>query len=338
MKYSAIDMRNILFVSFLILALSACEKPETPFILPPRPIDAPRMMQVDLGDNYEQQTFIHLTDSNFIKARVNINSWDIAFDCNPNAHRVLMNGGKGILIGKMESSDFVKDLKPRDVKFRWDASSGGDSIIIKNWFDPKDYGKIIYVIDRGSAAAASGNRYFQFRFIKHLSNTFSIEVATMNGQIIKNLEILKDPTKNKIYFTFDHMGVLNLEPNNNDWHFCFLPTRWIYYEYNPPLLYIVTGIHINPKMIAVATDSSLVFENIKTTDVLNLNYESRRDAMGFEWKIYDFGQGRFLTRKYVNYIFKTTDAQPRYYKLRFLDFYSKQGIKGSPRFEVSEIK
>ena len=72
--------------------------------------------------------------------------------------------------------------------------------------------------------------------------------------------------------------------------------------------------------------------------MLNLTFENRRDAMGFEWKIYDFGQGRYLTRKYVNYIFKTNETLPKYYKLRFIDFYSKQGIKGSPRFEVLEIK
>lgn len=292
------------------------------------------MLQVDLGSNYEQQTYINFLDSNIIKATVNINSWDLAFDCNPNAFRVLMNGGKGILIGKMESLDFVKDLKPRDVKFRWDASSGGDSIVIKNWSAES----CVYVVDRGIEAAASGQRYFQFKLKLGQANEIVIDVATLKGEFLRTVSVERSPLKNYVYYSFEGEKALSFEPNNDTWHFCFLPTRWIYYEYNPPLLYNVTGIHINTKMVAVATDSTLSFDDMRLADVQNLNYNPQRDAMGFEWKIYDFTQGRFLTRKYVNYIFKSTGPQPKYYKLRFLDFYSKQGIKGSPRFEVSEIK
>ncbi|MCE2740182.1 MAG: HmuY family protein [Sphingobacteriales bacterium] len=335
MRYRIIDMRKIGLASLLLLVLSACEKPEKPYGLPPKPINAPRMMQVDLGDNYEQQTFINFTDSQFVKNTININSWDIAFDCNLDVHKVLMNGGKGILIGKIESSDFVKDLKPRDVKFRWDAASGGDSIVINNWHQAIN---TIYVVDRGIAAAGAGQRYFQFKLVLGQVPDFWIEVADMAGKVLKTVPINRVPNKNYVYYNFEDNEPLNFEPNNDTWHFCFLPTRWIYYEYNPPLLYIVTGIHINPKMLSVATDSSLVYENITAKDVLNLTFENRRDAMGFEWKIYDFGQGRYLTRKYVNYIFKTNETLPKYYKLRFIDFYSKQGIKGSPRFEVLEIK
>lgn len=321
-----------------LLFLASCEKPETPYKLPPRPDNPPRMLQVDLGDNYEQQSFINIIDSQFLKAVVNINTWDLSFDCKPDAHRVLMNDGKGVLVGIMKSDSFIHDLKPRDVRFKWDAASGGDSIVIKNWFDPTIYGKEIYVIDRGVAAAASGKRYFQFRMVKGLSTHFAIEIASMNGAFLKRVEMVKDPNKNKIYFSFDNLESLNFEPNNTDWHFCFLPTRWIYYEYNPPLLYIVTGIHINPNLVSVAIDSSMTYESITTKDVIGLSYEERRDVLGFEWKIYDFNQGRYLSRKYVNYIFKIKGSNATYYKLRFLDFYSKQGVKGVPRFEVSEIK
>jgi hypothetical protein len=317
----------------LFLVLNACEKPETPYTLPPRPINAARMLQVDLGSNYEQQTYINFLDSNIIKATVNINSWDIAFDCKPNAFRVLMNGGKGILIAQIVATDFVKDLKPRDVKFLWDASSGGDSIVIKNW----NTGSYVYVVDRGIEAAASAQRYFQFKLKMGQANGIILEIATMNGQLLRTVSVERSPIKNYVYYNFEGEKSLSFEPNNDTWHFCFLPTRWIYYEYNPPLLYNVTGIHLNTKMVSVAVDSTLSFEAVRLADVLNLNYNKQRDAMGFEWKIYDFTQGRYLTRKYVNYIFKSTGSQPKYYKLRFLDFYSKQGIKGSPRFEVLEI-
>jgi hypothetical protein len=62
-------------------------------------------------------------------------------------------------------------------------------------------------------------------------------------------------------------------------------------------------------------------------DLVNMNFHNRRDIIGYDWKNYDFNNGRYKTRNHVNYIIKTNEPQPKFFKLRFTDFYSVDGLK-----------
>lgn len=333
------ELLNKIWIGLLfVLIFTSCEKEETAIVLPPRPIDAISILQVPLGENYEDQVYINFMDSNIEKSRVKNASWDLAFDCNPQGNRVMINGGKGVLISVAGKGDFLKTINLNELKWRWDESSGGDSIALRNWCNPFDGKSLdsIYIIDRGIESAPVG-RYFQFKLSRTIGGHYCISVADLSGHFLKAVDIEKVPYKNQVYFDFTTLSSRNFEPNNNEWQFCFLRCRWIYYEFNPPLLYTVTGIHINPKTVTVAIDSTLNFESITKKSVQNLVYKYQRDVIGFEWKLYDFNQGRYTTRKYVSYIFRTQGPNPVYYKLRFTDYYSKQGVKGAPRFEVSPL-
>lgn len=331
------DLLNKILIGLLFaLFITSCEKEEAAIVLPARPINAISIMQVPLGENYEDQVYINFMDSSIEKSRVKNASWDLAFDCNPQANRIMMNGGKGVLISVLGRGDFQKNINLNELKWRWDESSGGDSIALRGWcsnFDGKSLDSV-YIIDRGVECAPVG-RYFQFKLGRSFDGNYLVTVADLSGQLIKSVDIEKVPYKNQVYFDFTSLSTKNFEPNNNNWQFCFLRCRWIYYEFNPPLLYTVTGIHINPKTVTVAIDSTLSFESINKKAVQNMVYKNQRDVIGFEWKLYDFNQGRYTTRKYVNYIFKSLGPNPVYYKLRFTDYYSKQGVKGAPRFEIS---
>ncbi len=325
--------------AFVLLSLAACEKKETPFVLPSKPVDSVRISQFDLGEKYENQIFVNFLDSNPIRANINGDSWDLSFDCSPGGYRVYMNGGKGNLLAAIGVHKFRPDVNMNNVMWRWDESSGGDSIVLNRWCNPiQSYSfDSVYLIDRGIDANPD-RRYFQFKLKPETFNTYIIDVADLNGVWLYSTKIIKDPSKNLVYFDFGKPAILNFEPCNQSWHFCFLRYRYIYYQFNPPLLYYVTGIHINPRTVCVAIDSSLVFENIKLTQVEELNYSSRRDAMGFDWKVYDFTKGKYIARRYVNFILKTKGPNPQYYKLRFTDFYSNHGVKGSPKYELARIK
>jgi hypothetical protein len=332
-------LNKILILALMALVFVSCEKEELAVKLPPHPLDSVSIMQISLGENYEDQVFVNFLDSNIEKARINNSSWDLAFDCMPQSNKVMINGGKGVLISVLGRGNFAKNVKLNEIKWKWDESSGGDSLALRNWCNPFDGRGFdsVYIIDRGPEIVGPG-RYFQFKLDRGPVGSYSILVADLNGQILKLAEINRVPNKNQVYFDFSSLMPKSFEPNNNNWQFCFLRCRWIYYEFNPPLLYTVTGIHINPRMVTVAIDSTMEFGAIKKSMVQKLEFKNKRDVIGFEWKLYDFVQGRYTTRKYVNYIFKTMGPNPCYYKLRFTDYYSKQGIKGSPRFEVAELK
>lgn len=320
--------------------LVACEKAEKPILLPTKPNDLISLVQVNLGEHSDEQVYINFLDSNYIKASVKNSCWDLAIDCAPEADRILINGGKGVFIGVLGYEKFANSVALNKVNWRWDESSGGDSIVLKNWCNPQNRHSrdSVYIIDRGPDVDAA-KRYFQFKLSNAGFGSIHLEAADLKGNPIISEYINKDPRKNYVFFDFGSSQTLNFEPLALDWQLCFLKCRWVYYEFNPALIYTVTGIQINSRTIAaVAVDSSMNFETVRKQDLEDLKFSSRRDVIGFDWKVYNFTEGRYHTRNYVNYFIKTKTPPQKLYKLRFTDYYSKQGLKGSPKFEVAEIK
>lgn len=326
---------------WLVLAvLSSCEKEESPYKLPPKPHGDIRINQINLGENYEDQIYIHLLDSPSVKASFDGNTWDLGFESRPEGKRIFLNGGKGVLVANSGNSSFIRISDPEYLNYRWDEASGGDSLALKNWFNNQGISfDSIYVIDRGPGASAP-SRYFQMR-IKLVDEThYELEIADLKAKQILTCNIQKDFSKQLVFFSYDSpTKTLNLEPAKNDWHLVFLRYRWIYYDFNPPLLYTVTGIHINQELIQVGVDSTLVFENISLKDSSRFEFSSDRDQIGFDWKNYDFQSGKYKTRNYVTYLIRLKESRKnRYFKLRFIDFYSSSGLKGSPKFEIEELE
>ncbi|MCE2787418.1 MAG: HmuY family protein [Bacteroidota bacterium] len=330
-------LRNIAYVLVMIMFLSSCEKEEIPVKLPPRDFNV-RMMGVDLGTEYDKQVYINLNSG--IVQSVDNNSWDLSFDAAPEGFTIYINGGKNVLVANTGSTDFSADTKSSELNWRWDEASGNaDSLALSHWCNRYNYKTFdsVYVIDRGKGSSSSDN-YFKFKIIAVTPQKYVISVADMSGKFIKETNIYKSPEKMLVYFSFDNGGTYyNFEPPIDSWHFKFLRYRWIYYEFNPPLLYQVTGVHLNSTMLDVAIDSSLTFYDIKFNQSLNpaLYYSNDRDQIGFEWKYPDFTPNgvRYRTRTYINYFLRYRYLPDLVYKLRFIDFYDDKGNKGCPRFE-----
>ena len=90
------------------------------------------------------------------------------------------------------------------------------------------------------------------------SSSYQLKIADIDGNNIHDFTVSKDKNKAHVYFSFENKGTyLNLEPNIDNWHISFLRYRWIYYQFNPPLLYTVTGIYINNKRVKAAVDSTM---------------------------------------------------------------------------------
>ncbi|MCA0427299.1 MAG: HmuY family protein [Bacteroidetes bacterium] len=323
-----------------VLGLGSCEKEETPYKLPPKPHGNIRISQINLGENYEEQIYIHLLDSPSIKASFDGNSWDLSFESSPWGNRIYLNGGKGVLVANSGNKSFIRISEPEYLNYRWDEASGGDSLALKNWCDNRGISfDSIYVIDRGPGAPAA-TRYFQMRIKLVDATHYELEVADLKAKQISTFAIQKDPSKQLVFYSYDSpTKTLNLEPAREDWHLVFLRYRWIYYDFKPPLLYTVTGIHINQELMQVGVDSTLLFENISLKDSSKFEFSSDRDQIGFDWKNYDFQSGKYKTRNYVTYLIRLKDSgKNRYFKLRFIDFYSSSGLKGSPKFEIEELE
>ena len=124
-----------------------------------------------------------------------------------------------------------------------------------------------------------------------------------------------------------------IQPPSNYWDLLFTQYTHLYSDTTTPA-YLVTGVVLNSEVL-VAEDNSFSFEEINYSMIDQLNFTSNKDAIGFDWKEYNFDAGIYTVNSNFNYIIK--DRQQRYFKLRFTDFYNSNGDKGCPTFEIQEL-
>lgn len=323
---------------FSFTTLTSCEKEETPVTLPPKPANV-SLMTVELGSDYQKQVFINLETGK--ETEVPMDCWDLAFEASASGKLIYMNGGNNVLIACVGYGDFKSGFNLNALKWRWDAASGlPDSLVLSRCFNGVTKLSLdsVYIINRGKGNTP--DNFYQFKLVSVSESEYVIKIADLNGQQETIKSIPKDPSKLHVYFSFDNGGkALNFEPEKSNWHFCFLRYRWVYYEFNPPLLYQVTGVYTNTSFVDVAVDSTMDFYTIQYPNVSGLPYHSRRDIIGYDWKTPDFKPTgvEYIVRKHVNYIVRENGTKNTTYKLRFIDFYNDQGVKGTPRFEMQRI-
>jgi hypothetical protein len=65
------------------------------------------------------------------------------------------------------------------------------------------------------------------------------------------------------------------------------------------------------------------------------SYTQALDAIGYDWKTYDFTAGSYTVRTGLSYIIMDTHGYC--YKFRFTGFYNKKGEKGYPVVELQQL-
>jgi hypothetical protein len=93
----------------------------------------------------------------------------------------------------------------------------------------------------------------------------------------------------------------------------------------------VTGVLSNRNNVEVAVDSVNDFAAITFAQVSQLNFSKSLDAIGYDWKNYDFESGAYTVNSKITYIIRNYSGLT--YKLRFIGFYNDTGEKGYPVIE-----
>ena len=70
-------------------------------------------------------------------------------------------------------------------------------------------------------------------------------------------------------------------------------------------------------------------------NILDVQLTDDLDEIGYDWKIFDFENGKYIIDVQRVFIVKSTEGF--YYKLRFIDFYNQDGLKGYPKFEFQKL-
>lgn len=326
-------LKGLLSIYTLLTALLlvSCQKEDIPVSLPPK--GEAEFGNVEMGEDYKDQIFFDFESGRVVHVS-EINSWHLAFDAAIDGYHVFLNGGADVMIYNTGQTDFSKVTSapaPTAKEWMFDRPSGlADSTAVGDWRSNGYLSKNeIFIVKLN--ATYNPNNLKKIRIVSVSSSEYVIEYADLNESYARIITIPKDDNYNYSYFSFDNDGyVLQPDPPKNSWDIVFTRYRFIYYDLdNFP--YMVNGVLLNPYKTKAAKDSTNSFDALEGQAIIDLSYSNHRDVIGFDWKVYNFTTERYEIAKQYTYVINNRNGQ--YWKLRFLDFYNKQGIKGSPSFE-----
>lgn len=325
--------RAIWFVLLGFTTLTGCMKDDEPIVLPPAAKGA-EVFAISLGSDYKREVFFDLGTHDTLGNEVD--DWDFAFESSESGSHVFINGGFGVKVSQSYSFDFEAIRDTIGCVWRYDnASWDVDSTAFGNW--KSVLGNPVYVVDRSLCSPGTpADRFWKIKINNVTAYSYSISYARITDSTFKSTTINKSINHTYSFFTFNNNGhQLDVEPEKDKWDIVFTRYRYIYYDYSPPLPYYVNGVLLNTNLTLAAVDSVTPYETIDYNFAKTKTLSAKRDAIGFEWKIFDFVSQQYTVKPYYVYIIKDQDGY--YYKLHFIDFYSASGNKGEPKFEYQRL-
>ncbi|MDX5320447.1 MAG: HmuY family protein [Bacteroidota bacterium] len=314
----------------MMLVLAACEKEEKPYQLPP---PGPSVVaQVSMGGDYSKVIFYNLNDNSFSVEE--LADWDLALESSPEGYRALMNGGAGVQCAPMGDTSFEALYNVDDAEWRWDPPSFNlDSTAIGEWSD-KQFApsREVYLLDRG--LNTKHEQYKKLQLLEVTDSYFILRTASLDGSNDVQIRVDKDPNVNFVYVHLDKGALDRYEPNKEAWDFMFTRYRYVYYNFEPYIPYEVNGVVLNPNRVTVA-ETRMDYDSVSLEVASELEFTTRRDFIGFDWKFYDFDKEAYITD--VKRIIVLKSHSGIYYKIRFIDFYDENGVKGAPSFEFQRL-
>jgi len=330
--------RNILVFFILIIVLSSCFKEDEKLT-----ISKPSATETDtivLGNTYYNQSWVDLNGL-IEKSKSKIDNWDLEFSCNENDFIIRLNSALSMYAGTNKDTVFENVISEEGIPMRFDASSGNtDSLAFGGWYE-ETIGDVfavrsnhfVYVVNRGLDSDLNELGFKKVQFFIENQN-YVMRYANLDGSEENTISISKDESFNYIQFSFEN-GIVNIEPPKKEWSLEFSRYSTILFtNEGDPYDYNVVGVLLNPYKLKAA-ETEFNFDDIVLSDTALLQFSSKSDVIGYDWKEYDFDNGTYTILPNKNYLIKDKDGY--FYKLRFLSFYDQFGNKGSIVYQVVRL-
>lgn len=318
-------MRIDLPIAMAALAtLSSCLKEELP--VPAHERGAGMSLETCMGPGYQDQLWLDLRTGEMRSSNVKT-AWDLAFESEPDGWHIFLNGSKLMTAWNIGPVDITAahDTTGMAAGQRIDAPSGDrDSTAIGDWRGRND----VFIIDLGFDAIGMPQGLRKIRFVSMSNAAFTFDVARLNGSQLTTVTVPKDPARSFTCYRIGS-GVVSVEPPRGEWD--LVMTQYTHQFYEPFLPYLVAGA-LSAEGVRVAEFETQDFDAISLADTASNPFSTARDAIGYDWKDYNFETGAYEIDRSRAYIVE--DAEHYFHKLRFVDFYGEQGQVGCPRFEV----
>jgi len=325
---------------FLTILLTGCFKEDD--MVEPHPRGDAKSDTIAMTQTYKYQIYFNLDSIGAVSTNPKRES-DLAFECSADGWHVLLNTANFMYAADLGAMPFGIPQDTIGLKWWFDRSDGNpDSTAIGIWFDVTSDGDTIsnqhvYAINRGIDDAGNPLGYMQVIFDSLKNGNFYFRFAPLLGGVPLLAVVPKDPAVNYLYFSFDEGGAIrNLQPPKNNWDLLFTQyTTLLFTDLGEAYPYLVTGVLVNRNGVEVAKDTLNDFSTINFDMAQQMVYSSNLDAIGYDWKYYNFEAGSYTVTLGVSYVIRNHSGF--YYKLRFVGFYNELGQKGYPAIEYQRL-
>jgi hypothetical protein len=315
--------KQLAIVLPMVLLAAACIKDELP--VPAQPRGEARTVQLCMGTGYVKQYWLRLSDGAVVSEN-NRADWDLAFESAPGGWRIMLNGARLMTAWDAGAIDIAAphDTAGMAAGRRIDAPSGHpDSTAIGDW---RGTGKA-FIIDLGVDGLGQSLGFVKLKPVGVDAAAFTVQCAALDGSEVRTLSVPKDAQRAWTALSLAN-GVRPIEPAVGNWDLCF--TQYTHQFYEPFLPYLVNGVLLASTTRAARIDGRS-FAAVAAADTLAHPLMAARNVIGYDWKQYSFTTGTYTLVPDRTYLVR--NAAGYLYKLRFLDFYSAQGLPGCPLFE-----
>lgn len=344
-------VQKLILLIILAATFTSCFKDDeriTPYDRGERITDTIPMTHINAGGSvqlYLNQVYYNLNDSTITSVNEKI-SFDLAFDASENDFRIWLNTANFMLSGKSDKTELEAVSSAAGLNMIYDPSSGNpDSTAIGDWLTIQNadtsYSNLVYVIDRGYDEAGNLLGLKKIRFDSLIGDTYYFTYSNLNNTDKISTSVKKQDGFNKVYFSFQDGGKqVQIEPQKEAYDLLFTQyTTLLFTNEGDPYPYLVTGVLLNPFQTTVAFDASMTFEEIDLAAAMNMSYTIQHDRIGYNWKDVqgdvESGIVNYIVKPEFNFIIQNNIGQ--YFKLRFVGFYNRQGVKGFPVIEFQRL-
>ncbi len=324
----------------LLIALSVTSCFKDDVVLPSHPEGTVSTDTIPMTITYRYQVYFDLKGGLITGSNVKSES-DLAFECTPGGWKILLNTSDFMYAADLGEVPFGTPKDTTGLIWKFDKSDGNpDSLAFGRWFTVNGPDTVsnnhVYVVNAGLDDLGNPLGYYQVIFDGLKNGVYRFRYASLDGSGVITDSVRKDSTVNYLYYSFLFQSEKRFEPPKEGWDLLFTQyTTLLFTDLGEAYPYLVTGVLINSNGVEVAADSTLSFDAITAADAQTMTFSTASDAIGYEWKKYDFEAGSYTVDYRKNYLIRTT--QGYLFKMRFVGFYNSAGEKGYPVIEYQEL-
>ena len=324
-----------LLILVVVISVSSCFKEDEP--ITPHQSGSVETDTIPMTYNYRFQVYFRLDSGMVVSQNIKTES-DLGFECSSGGWKIILNTADFMKAADLGIVPFGQAQDTAHVSWKFDKSDGNsDSLAIGTWYKAVNGDTVsnnhVYAVDRGFDENANPLGIYQVIFDSLSSNKYYFRFAAIDGGPVSYGIVEKDGSVNYLYYSFTSGGSLKrLEPSKDQYELHFTQyTTLLYTDLGEAYPYLVTGVLTNRNKVAVAIDTIHEFSSITLAQISEMTFLNTLDAIGYEWKSYDFESGAYTVNNDKTYIIRSNSGL--YYKLRFIGFYNDTGEKGYPVFE-----